>query len=1100
MKRRIISLLLTAALLSAFCFPVFAAWSGVGEKDSIAWEVDDNYALTVFGQGAMENHSPAGAGWGSWINKNITAETKWAVRANQITSILVKEGITAIGNAAFAKCTASTQAVLEEGIETIGSHAFLENSRMTQITIPASVKEIGYMAFYGCSGLTDVYYGGTEAMWAEVSVGSDNGPLLNATIHFTEPPKEPEPPKPFRRLGDVNYDGRVDYSDALLVLRCSIGLEELDEESLRVADVNDDGKPDYSDALKILRASIGLESLEVDVFEDPELTRGVMEYENEYIRQHLEFIDSGDYQNILLIPGGMAGALSNTYEEAKLNIINNIWGFSDKLIMAVGKGEIELVNEYELLVADVMQSSGSQDNFLGSYEENYFSAVLQLVNGINKQLKQCKDNVKFFTGESVEKVEELSKKLDDIIVTLQTLDGVPEKDAKGLFADAMEQVKTAFDETYIKDNKAFLDAVKNSLGIALDVSGLISESVTDLMDAYILYNAMAGASEEWDEVWSAIATKARVYDDKIGPKLAEAIEHILAQTREYREDEAEALVTKALGITGTNLVEYAYSKGYEVLEGMMNKSLTLSAIRTGLVQGVNAGNAFTNMDDVAYYGKMMAGYGHLAQIAFDIMKLKGESLVWYHSYENALLYDMAFNVYRNTQLACFESGINYCQAMATAHAANAQLSSEKAMEAATLLPHKLKWEGYKCHGITQIENNGGNVVGWNGNIYYFRIGKGNYEPNGTNGSYMLDPKAKNDLVVRAPDGSEKVIISTESSGNIWICSNRILYRKGSDGWYYVDLKDAGKEHFYTKSSIIGYIQEEDMLVLQQEDGKVYTADTRGNETDIVAGDYTAIAVKDGYYYHYAYQGDGIYQFYRYNLADEQVEKLGGLKATSSANLGHGIADICISENGLYILAGFYGGSGNFFQSGTICYLPFEGSLEVILDGKVKYPMMYLAKETLEDGTQEDAYLYYYTTTDVVGMSLFQGAQSKDVSRLDLRTGKTETVTFPLCTQGVPFIYEGQVLVLDGGLEPSVILPADAAAEMGCGILGFREDGSAAYHKTVDKVGDDLYIRIIESREDPSANMGWRPGYAWNFIKLFRYTPETGDWELIHSAS
>lgn len=180
------------------------------------------------------------------------------------------------------------------------------------------------------------------------------------------------------------------------------------------------------------------------------------------------------------------------------------------------------------------------------------------------------------------------------------------------------------------------------------------------------------------------------------------------------------------------------------------------------------------------------------------------------------------------------------------------------------------------------------------------------------------------------------------------------------------------------------------------------------------------------------------------------------------------------------MAGFYGGSGNFFQSGTICYLPFEGSLEVILDGKVKYPMMYLAKETLEDGTQEDAYLYYYTTTDVVGMSLFQGAQSKDVSRLDLRTGETETVTFPLCTQGVPFVYEGQVLVLDGGLEPSVILPADAAAEMGCGILGFREDGSAAYHKTVDRVGDDLYIRIIESREDPSANMGWRPGYAWNY--------------------
>ena len=37
--------------------------------------------------------------------------------------------------------------------------------------------------------------------------------------------------------------------------------------------------------------------------------------------------------------------------------------------------------------------------------------------------------MKFFTGESIEKVEELTKKLDEILVALQTLDGVPEKDA-----------------------------------------------------------------------------------------------------------------------------------------------------------------------------------------------------------------------------------------------------------------------------------------------------------------------------------------------------------------------------------------------------------------------------------------------------------------------------------------------------------------------------------------------------------------------------------------------------------------------------------------------------------------------------------------------
>ena len=65
-----------------------------------------------------------------------------------------------------------------------------------------------------------------------------------------------------RKKGDVNCDGKADYSDALLILRASIGLETLTEGDLLFADVTGDGKADYSDALKILRASIGLEDLD----------------------------------------------------------------------------------------------------------------------------------------------------------------------------------------------------------------------------------------------------------------------------------------------------------------------------------------------------------------------------------------------------------------------------------------------------------------------------------------------------------------------------------------------------------------------------------------------------------------------------------------------------------------------------------------------------------------------------------------------------------------------------------------------------------------------------------------------------------------------
>ena len=57
-------------------------------------------------------------------------------------------------------------------------------------------------------------------------------------------------------MGDVDFDGKLSYSDALKILRYSIGLEAL--ENPAVADITGDGNINYEDALVILRASIGL--------------------------------------------------------------------------------------------------------------------------------------------------------------------------------------------------------------------------------------------------------------------------------------------------------------------------------------------------------------------------------------------------------------------------------------------------------------------------------------------------------------------------------------------------------------------------------------------------------------------------------------------------------------------------------------------------------------------------------------------------------------------------------------------------------------------------------------------------------------------------
>lgn len=82
--------------------------------------------------------------------------------------------------------------------------------------------------------------------------------------------------------GDVNNDGRIDASDALLVLQYSVKLVELKERQLEFANVDRMDAVDASDALSILQYSVGLIS-RFGIFEDSdyfwETERNLMKWE-----------------------------------------------------------------------------------------------------------------------------------------------------------------------------------------------------------------------------------------------------------------------------------------------------------------------------------------------------------------------------------------------------------------------------------------------------------------------------------------------------------------------------------------------------------------------------------------------------------------------------------------------------------------------------------------------------------------------------------------------------------------------------------------------------------------------------------------------------
>ena len=65
--------------------------------------------------------------------------------------------LTSIGGVAFQNCSGLTSITLPSSLTSIGSYAFRDCSRLTgELVIPEGVTSIGYSAFSGCSGLTSI--------------------------------------------------------------------------------------------------------------------------------------------------------------------------------------------------------------------------------------------------------------------------------------------------------------------------------------------------------------------------------------------------------------------------------------------------------------------------------------------------------------------------------------------------------------------------------------------------------------------------------------------------------------------------------------------------------------------------------------------------------------------------------------------------------------------------------------------------------------------------------------------------------------------------------------------------------------------------------
>lgn len=102
----------------------------------------------------------------------------------------------------------------------------------------------------------------SAAQWSKTEGLIIHQPIPNKAAFASSDPDElpfiPTPGKPKKLRGDADGNGEVNYMDALLVLRSSVGLEELSKATVELCDVDNSGDLSYMDALMILRYSVGL--------------------------------------------------------------------------------------------------------------------------------------------------------------------------------------------------------------------------------------------------------------------------------------------------------------------------------------------------------------------------------------------------------------------------------------------------------------------------------------------------------------------------------------------------------------------------------------------------------------------------------------------------------------------------------------------------------------------------------------------------------------------------------------------------------------------------------------------------------------------------
>ncbi len=172
--------------------PVLDSGTCGDNGSNVTWKLTEDGILTISGTGAMidygDDKSYRKTPWRDYfiesvrIDEGVTSIGGWAFTNCVLTSVMIPDSVTSIACGAFSECRSLASVTIPDSVTSIGGYAFRGCTGLTSVTIPDSVTSIDGYAFSGCDSLTDVYYAGTAADWAKISISEGNEDLTSAAL------------------------------------------------------------------------------------------------------------------------------------------------------------------------------------------------------------------------------------------------------------------------------------------------------------------------------------------------------------------------------------------------------------------------------------------------------------------------------------------------------------------------------------------------------------------------------------------------------------------------------------------------------------------------------------------------------------------------------------------------------------------------------------------------------------------------------------------------------------------------------------------------------------------------------------------------------